>query len=177
MNADRRIALVIHNVRSAANVGSMLRTADGAGVSQVWLSGYTPAPAAADCRYPTAAERALAKTALGAERSVSWHRCRSIGMVLERLCTEGYRLVALEQSDGSISAEEAGRMDDAIAIVVGNEVRGIDRRILGRCDAIVELPMYGQKHSLNVAVAAGIALYTIRGTIKKTNILCKSKVR
>jgi len=171
MNADRRIALVIHNVRSAANVGSMLRTADGAGVSQVWLSGYTPSPAAPDCRYPTVAEKALAKTALGAEWSVSWHRCQSIGTVLERLRAEGYCLVALEQSDGSVSAEEAGRMGDAIAIVAGNEVRGIDRRVLERCDAIIELPMYGRKHSLNVAVAAGIALYAIRGTMKKTNIL------
>ena len=171
MNADRRIALVIHNVRSAANVGSMLRTADGAGVSQVWLSGYTPTPASPGCRYLTRAEKSLAKAALGAEYSIDWRHSRTIGTALARLRAEGYHLVALEQSDRSIDLDQVSRTAGDVAIIVGNEVRGIDTRILVRCDAIVELPMHGRKHSLNVAVAAGIALYTIRGTMKKTNIL------
>lgn len=167
MNAKRHIALVIHNVRSAANVGSMLRTADGAGVSQVWFTGYTPSPAPAERRYLTRAEKSLAKAALGAERSVLWQRCRSIGSVMKRLHAEGYHLVALEQSARSIGMDEVGGREGDIALVVGNEVRGIDTRILNQCDTILELPMHGEKHSLNVSVAAGIALYVIRGTIEK----------
>lgn len=171
MNAEQRIALVIHNVRSAANVGSMLRTADGAGVSQVWLSGYTPAPALLGCRYLTRAEKSLAKAALGAEHSVNWRRKQSIGTVLRHLRAEGYRLVALEQSAQSINLDQVSRTAGDVAIIVGNEVRGIDARVLSQCDAIAELPMYGQKHSLNVAVVAGIALYAIRGTMKKIKTL------
>ncbi len=171
MSAERRIALVIHNVRSAANVGSMLRTADGAGVTEVWLTGYTPVPASPGCRYLTRAEKSLAKAALGAEYAVSWRRSRTIGAALKRLHTEGYRLVVVEQSDRSVSLDTVSRMPGDVAIIVGNEVLGIDTRILNRCDAIAELPMHGQKHSLNVSVAAGIALYVIRGTIEKTKTL------
>lgn len=171
MNADRRIALVIHNVRSAANVGSMLRTADGAGVSEVWISGYTPAPALPGCRYLTRAEKSLAKSALGAEHSVDWRRQQSIGAVLKHLRSKGYCLVALEQSGQSVDLDRASRIAKDVAIIVGNEVRGIDARVLVQCDAVAELPMYGEKHSLNVAVAAGIALYAIRGTMKKIKTL------
>jgi tRNA G18 (ribose-2'-O)-methylase SpoU len=167
---SRRIVLVLHNIRSAINVGAMFRTADGAGVTEVWLTGYTPTPASEKQQYITKAEKALAKAALGAERFMVWHKRVSLGPVLRHLRNAGYGIVALEQAAQSLSLQELPETGD-IALLVGNEVTGIDRRILKHCDAVVELPMCGQKNSLNVSVAAGIALYGIRGTMKKRKIL------
>lgn len=170
MSDNFPLVLVVHNVRSAANVGSMLRTADGAGVREVWLTGYTPAPALPNRKFLTTAEKSLAKVALGAEHTVVWYKQAAIGMVLSRFRSEGYQLIALEQSDKSI-ALDAVSYDRPIVLIVGNEVRGIDHRILKQCDRVVEIPMHGQKHSLNVAISCGIALYAIRGTMEKRKTL------
>ena len=161
-----QIILIIHNVRSAANVGSMLRTADGSGVKEVWLTGYTPTPAHPEKRYLTTAEKSLAKTALGAERTVVWRKHKAIGSLLASLRTSGYQIVALEQARHSVALENISE-HTSVAVIVGNEVRGIHQSILEQCDVIIELPMYGQKQSLNVAVACGIALYGIRCKMKK----------
>ncbi|NCQ06181.1 MAG: RNA methyltransferase [Candidatus Moranbacteria bacterium] len=154
----KRLILIIHNVRSAHNVGALFRTADGAGVERIFLSGYTPAPAIQGTSYLTKAEKALIKTALGAEQTIAWERVKSFSSVAERLHKEAFDIVALEQTENSIYYEEYSTKKNS-ALVVGNEVKGIDKSILKQCDAIIELPMYGKKNSLNVSVAGGIALY------------------
>ncbi|MDQ5976990.1 MAG: rRNA (guanosine2251-2-O)-methyltransferase [Patescibacteria group bacterium] len=161
----RDIVLIIHNVRSAANVGSMFRTADGAGVREIWLTGYTPCPADPDRKYLTKAEKSFAKTALGAEYFVVWKKEANLGNVITCLRASGYLVVGLEQDDRSVPLGMI-RGSRSVALIVGNEVRGLDRRILARCDVIGELPMRGRKNSLNVSVACGIALYVFRGIIK-----------
>ncbi len=156
------LVLVIHNVRSAHNVGALLRTADGAGVAEVWLSGYTPAPARPGQSMLSKAEKSLAKAALGAEHTVAWKRHSAIGSLLSRLKRDGYQIVGLEQSPRSVSFSKLA-MDIPRVLLVGNEVRGLDKRLMDQCDVLVEIPMYGKKNSLNVSVAGGIGLYALRG--------------
>ncbi|MDQ5902288.1 MAG: hypothetical protein QG606_504 [Patescibacteria group bacterium] len=160
--------LIIHNVRSAANVGSMFRTADGAGIQEIWLTGYTPSPAKPSQKYLTKAEKSLAKSALGAEYFVAWRKNPSIGNVITRLRLTGHCIIGLEQDKQSRPLTSIIEENVSFALIVGNEVRGLDRRILRQCDAIGELPMYGKKNSLNVSVACGIALYALQGIIKKS---------
>lgn len=162
----KRFVLMVHNVRSAHNVGSMFRTADGAGVDEIILSGYTPRPAKQGNLYLTAAEKELRKTALGAEVSVPWRKFRSAAEAMRSLRKEGFEIIALEQDEKSISYEAYHPKGD-VALIVGNEVLGIDRRTLGLVDVMIEIPMCGKKNSLNVSVATGIALYQIRGTMDK----------
>lgn len=158
MKEKNRLVLIIHNVRSAYNVGSLFRTADGAGVDTVILSGYTPSPAKDGVQFLTQAEKEIAKTALGAERVMKWSRESSFSRRVKKLHAEGFTLVALEQDAKSIDYREY-TTNKNIALLVGNEVNGLDRRVLKQCDAIIDLPMYGSKNSLNVSVAGGIALY------------------
>lgn len=162
----KKIVLVMHNIRSAHNAGSMFRTADGAGVTEIILSGYTPCPPKKDVLYLTDADKAMKKTALGAEISVPWKKVASLSHCLTRLKGEGYDVVALEQSEKSISYRKY-KPSPMVALLVGNEVGGVDKKILKRCDAVLEIPMRGKKNSLNVSVAAGIALYQITSTIEK----------
>jgi len=162
----KKIILIIHNVRSAHNVGSMFRTADGAGVDEIILSGYTPVPPKEGALYLTDADKALRKTALGAEASVPWKKVVSLTRLLNRLKKEGYEIAALEQHGESIDYQKYHQAGDVV-LIVGNEVTGIEGTILKQCDRILELPMRGKKNSLNVAVAAGIALYQIIGTMKE----------
>lgn len=166
MKEQKRLVLVIHNVRSALNVGALFRTADGAGVKQIFLTGYTPTPSKKNAVRLTKAEKELAKTALGAEKNVPWKKSVSLGSILAVLRKEKFAIVALEQYEKSIDYLEYVPKS-SVALIVGNEVRGVDARILKRCDTIVEIPMYGKKNSLNVSVAGGIALYQIKGTMEK----------
>ena len=171
---NREVLLVLHDIRSAHNVGSMFRTADGAGVTRVILSGYSPCPHALRASvaggpvplYLSQAQKAIAKTALGAESTVPWKKVSSLPRLMTRLKQEGYVLVALEQAPGSIDYREY-RSTGKVALIVGNEVEGVAASILKRCDAILEIPMRGKKNSLNVSVATGIALYEIMSTIKR----------
>lgn len=151
-----RISIIAHNVRSILNVGAIFRTADAAGAGMVWLTGYTPGP-------DTHPDR-IAKTALGAEKSVPWKRARRAGDVIRRLRAQGVTVVALEQSPRSVDYR-AFRPTWPLAIVVGNEVRGVPNtmNIMSHnlFDEIIEIPMRGKKESLNVAIALGIALYEL----------------
>lgn len=156
----------MHNIRSAHNVGAMFRTADGAGVDEIILSGYTPAPPKADALYLTDADKALRKTALGAEETTPWRKTASLTRFLNQLKKDDYEIVALEQADGSIDYR-LYRPKKNIALIVGNEVGGVDKKVLKQCSIILEIPMRGQKNSLNVSVATGIALYQIMSTIKR----------
>lgn len=157
-----RWCVLAHNMRSAYNVGALFRTADGAGAEKVFLTGYSPTPALSGALYVAPAQRMIAKTALGAEKMMLWEHTQSLSSVMARLRREGWAIVALEQHPRSI-AYDTYKYPDKTAILVGNEPRGIDARTLAKCDAIVEIPMYGSKNSLNAVVALGIAGYTVIG--------------
>ncbi|EKD58239.1 MAG: tRNA/rRNA methyltransferase (SpoU) [uncultured bacterium] len=155
---DNKLFLILHDIRSAYNVGAIFRTADGSGVSKIYLSGYTPAPAEDDKLAKSRADKMIEKTALGAEQSVSWEKCDDLGKLLESLKEENFSIVALEKNDDSIDIRKYDKKFP-MAIILGNEVDGVDQSVLEKCDAVVSIPMRGKKESLNVSVAAGIAMY------------------
>ncbi len=171
-----KVFLILHNIRSVFNVGSIFRTADTFGVKKIYLAGYTPDPAP--------------KTALGAEKYVEWERIKNTQKLIRDLKEKDVFIISLEnhtsssikinrflkifqkaskkklnkfnlsqKSNGSkfISSNKVKN----IAIILGNEVRGISKSVLENSDAVVEIPMHGKKESLNVSVAAGITLYAI----------------
>lgn len=156
------VVLIAHNLRSCLNVGSLLRTADGLGISHVYLTGYTPYPASDnDPRLPHLARQItnrINKSALGAENMVVWSHAEDIETVIADLRQRGYLIVALEQTKRSVPLDTF-RSDKPVALVVGREVEGIEPEVLALCDQAVEIPMRGQKESLNVSIAAAIAMY------------------
>lgn len=154
------IQLVVFNVRSAHNVGSFFRTADGAGVSMIHLVGYTPAPVDIFKRV----RKDVAKVSLGAEQVIPWKHYKTIAPLIKRLKQDGYEIVALEQTKDSIDYTSFKLRSNKIALIVGSEVEGIPSSVIKKCDTTIELPMYGKKESLNVGVAAGIALYQIKNS-------------
>jgi len=160
----RQIVLIAHNLRSAHNVGSLLRTAEGLGVSVI-LTGYTPYPKTVDDkRLPHEAIRAdkqISKVSLGAEKTLAWRRQEDIKAVLEDLHHDGFTIAALEQAEGSLSLPDF-KPPDKLALIVGREVEGIESAVLDSCDLILEIPMSGHKESFNVAQAAAMALYHCR---------------
>ena len=159
------IVLVAHNLRSAHNVGSLLRTAEGLGVKKVYLTGYTPYPIEqSDERLPhirQKVEQKIHKTALGAEHMIDWQWCVEIQPLIEKLKSRGFTVVALEQAIKSIPLPEFS-VPPKIAVIVGREPHGIEAEILALCDKIVEIPMAGNKESFNVVQAAAMALYHFR---------------
>ncbi len=163
---ENSLILILHDIRSAHNVGSMFRTADGAGVDEIVLSGYSPVPPKKDALYITDADKALKKTALGAEESMVWKKVASLTRLINQLRKEGYEIVALEQHEGNTDYKTYVPKRK-VALIVGNEVGGVAGKVLKNCDVILEIPMRGKKNSLNVSVATGIALYQILSTIKK----------
>lgn len=151
------IAVLLHNIRSAHNVGSIFRTCDAAGVSHVYLTGYTPAPVDRFGR----PQKDIAKTALGAQASVPWTHRASPSTLLTQLKKEGWRIVGVEQ-DARAADYRTLRLEGKTLYILGNEVRGISMQLRRLCDTLVEIPMYGTKESLNVSVAAGIVLFAAR---------------
>ncbi len=160
--------LILDNLRSAHNVGALFRTADGAGVEHIYLVGITPQPPKPGRLALTLAEKALQKTALGAELAVSWTSVKTLAPLLRRLKKEGYEIVALEEGVGVKSVDYRDWQPQSKkrpALIVGNEVTGLSIQTLARADTVIRLPMRGRKHSLNVAVAGGIAVYHLSATI------------
>lgn len=159
-----KIVIIAHNIRSTHNIGAILRTADGFGVTRVYCTGYTPYPAIAhDTRLPHLQgkiTRQIHKTALGAEVTVPITHSDNITPVLAELKTADYQLVALEQSPQSILLPDF-KPPQKVALLLGEEVHGTPADLLAQCDAIAEIPMRGKKESFNVSVAAGIALYAL----------------
>lgn len=157
----RELVLIAHNLRSTHNVGSLLRTADGLGVIKVYLTGYTPYPAMdGDRRLPHLAqkqERAINKSALGAQNSVAWE-LGDIEPVIAALKQQGYSVIALEQTATSTLLPDH-QPNGKVAVVVGREVEGLEKDVLDMCDEAVEIPMLGHKESFNVSQAAAMALY------------------
>jgi len=155
-----KIIIIAHNIRSTHNVGAIFRSAEGFGVESIILSGYTPYPKTKnDTRLPHIADKLTAqihKTALGAETMVPFTHQEVPD--LQSLKQAGYQLVGLEQDDKSVLLSEYSTPEH-VALLIGEEVHGIERGLLSECDTIVEIPMVGKKESFNVSVATGIALY------------------
>jgi len=148
----RKIYLILDNIRSRENVGSIFRTSDAVGVSKIYLCGTTPTPP----------HDKISKTALGAETYVPWEYYKQTYILLKKLKKSGVVIIALEQAKGAKSVFEFGNPTSKyLALVVGNEIKGISPKILKYCDKKVVIPMHGKKESLNVSVATGVALYQL----------------
>ncbi len=152
--APAPLALLLDNVRSVFNVGSIFRSADGCGATHLYLGGISPTPE----------HKAMRKTALGAEELIPWSRHYNGAELAEKLVGQGHTLWALERTKGSEELFVAAqtRPKGSLILVLGNEVAGVDPGILAHCQRSVHIPMHGSKLSLNVATAMGIAAYALR---------------
>ncbi len=159
-----KVIPILHNVRSLHNVGAILRTADGLGLDEVWVSGYTPYPTIEnDDRLPHITKRAttqIAKTALGAEAAIEIKHFDNVDDALFFAKTKKYQILALEQSKQSKDLIKFELGGDCV-ILLGNEVDGLSPDILTKVDTILEIPMQGTKESFNVSVASAIAMFSL----------------
>ncbi|MEN9647474.1 MAG: hypothetical protein RLY57_278 [Candidatus Parcubacteria bacterium] len=157
MNTDQHpVHLLLADMRSTHNVGSIFRTADAAGIQKIVLSGTTPTPLD---RF-NIPRTDVAKVALGAEKTIPWEYSEDTVSVIKKYKKEGFQIIALEQSDRSVDYKAVALIQPAL-IILGNEPKGIDQSILSYVDVIAEIPMKGEKESLNVSVAAGIFLFRV----------------
>lgn len=143
--------VVLDNIRSTYNVGSVFRTADAFRLEKIYLCGITSIPP-----HPE-----IHKTALGAEESVDWEYSKSTLEVVDKLKLQGYRVYAVEQAQGSTMLNDFNPSDDKLAIVMGNEVKGVQQEVINHSDGCLEIPQYGTKHSLNVSVTTGIVIWDL----------------
>lgn len=151
-----KIILILDNIRSSENVGSIFRTADATGVEKIYLVGITPNPIDRFGR----PNPKINKASLGAENTIPWEARDNIMEVLEKLKKENYKIVSLEQNEKSIDYRDL-ETKEKIALIVGNEVGGVSEVAQKESDEIIEIPMAGDKESLNVSVATGIALFSL----------------
>jgi 23S rRNA (guanosine2251-2'-O)-methyltransferase len=146
------IVVVLDHIRSSNNVGSVFRTSDALLVRKICLCGITATPP----------DKEIHKTALGAEDSVEWEHFQTTEEAVEILRKEGYTIIAIEQVEGSIPLQEYIPAPDAkLALIFGNEVKGVQQQIVNLCDQTIEIPQYGTKHSFNISVSAGIVLWDL----------------
>jgi 23S rRNA (guanosine2251-2'-O)-methyltransferase len=146
------IVVVLENIRSAYNVGSVFRSADAFFIEAVYLVGYCATPP----------HKEIAKTALGAEEAVPWKQAAKATTAISELQSLGYKVLAAEQTDASVPIHQLPFLpDQKIAIVFGNEVSGVETDTLQSCDGCIEIPQFGMKHSLNIATAAGVVLWEL----------------
>lgn len=146
------VVILLDSIRSSYNVGSIFRTSDGAMIEKLFLCGYTPAPPVKD----------IMKTSLGSTESVEWEFVKDASEVVQRYKNLGYKIAALELTDSSIDYRLVDEKVFPILFILGNEITGVSQNLLDQCDFTIELPQYGIKQSLNVAVAYGIAVYRFR---------------
>ena len=146
--------VILHNIRSAENVGAMFRTCDAAGVDKIYLAGYTPAPIDRFGRK----RKDIAKSALGAEWFVEWESKKSLPALISKFKNENFQVIAIEQDKKSIDYRKV-KLQKRNAFIVGAEVTGVPKNILKTCDIIAEISIHGQKESLNVSVALGVVLF------------------
>lgn len=146
--------LIAHNIRSLHNVGALFRSADAFAVERLYLTGYTPTPP----------RKEIAKVALGGEDRVPWEPRADVLPLIAELKKEGFSVVALENAPGSADLSAFAETADPakVVLVLGSEVEGVPADVLAACDAAVEIPLPGRKRSLNVSVAAGVALFVLR---------------
>jgi len=145
------VCVVVDNVRSLYNVGSIFRTSDGALIERLILTGFTPHPP----------RKEIEKTALGSTKSVPWQYFPSPGMALDGLRADGYRICCLELTDRSVPYFSIQKPDFPLCLIIGNEISGVSRDLIAECDTALEIPMFGTKQSLNVAVAFGVAVFEL----------------
>jgi len=146
------IIVVLENIRSAYNVGSVLRTADAFLLEAVYTTGYTAHPP----------HKQVAKTALGAEETVLTKHFKNASEVIEDLRTQGYKIFAAEQAEGSYELQKLSfEKNEKLAVIFGNEITGVEQNTIQLCDGCIEIPQLGMKHSLNIAVAAGVLLWEL----------------
>jgi len=148
--------VVLDNIRSVYNVGSIFRTSDALGIDTIYLCGVTPTPIDRFGR----TRKDLAKVALGAERDIEWKYVKDALIIVKKLKKEGFQIIAIEQDRRSVDPKKI-KVKYPVALVMGNEVDGVDKKIIKCADVIAEIPMSGKKESLNVSVAFGIAGYGI----------------
>jgi len=145
-----KLRILLHGVRSMHNVGAAFRSADAFGIDKILISGITPHPPRSE----------ISKTAIGAEKYVNWQKLDDISKGIQQLKKENYILIGLEQTTDSVLLPDYQMPEDQkVCLVFGNEVTGINEEILPHIDRFVEIPQYGHKHSLNVSVTVGVALY------------------
>ena len=149
-----KFVVILDDIRSAQNVGSIFRTSDASGIDRLYLCGITPTP------YPQRGVDRVSKTSLGAEKNVDWEYHDQTWKLIEKLKKENYRIIALEISKDAIDYKDLS-FKFPVALILGNEVQGLSEKILSQVDTILSLPMYGSKESLNVSVAFGITAYKI----------------
>jgi tRNA G18 (ribose-2'-O)-methylase SpoU len=155
------LIVVLDNVRSLHNVGSVFRTADAFLLEAVYLCGITATPPHAE----------IHKTALGAENTVEWNYFENTLDAVREIKQKGYHLIAIEQAENSLLLEQVQLADKKYAVVLGNEVHGVDQEVMNQCDDCIEIPQFGTKHSLNVSVTAGIIIWEFFKRLKQnTNI-------
>lgn len=150
MKKKKDIVIILPDIRSAHNTGSFFRTGDAAGITKIYISGYTAPPP-----HPH-----VLKVSLGSEESVPWEHIEDTHAVIKKCREEGYQIVAVEQTPDSVDYRKAD-YGDKVALVFGNEVRGVEEEFLKECDIAIQLPMAGIKESLNVSVCGGIVIYAL----------------
>lgn len=150
-------SIVLNNIRSLYNVGSIFRTADGAGIEKIWICGITGIPP----------DTQISKTALGAEKVVPWEYVRDIKTCVHNLKKLGYEIIILEQIQGAQCYQNYRPSNRPVCLIIGNETQGVDPELLNMCDVPLEIEMAGLKNSLNVTVAFGIVAYHIRNQLKR----------
>lgn len=160
-----KIVLIAHNIRSAHNIGSMMRTAEGLGIDKLFLTGFSPHPQTkTDPRPPHTRRQVSAKihkTALGAEDTLKWRYCQDIAIIIAKLKAQNFTIAALEQTPDSADLSFY-KTNAGVALIVGNEVSGLDETVLRSADIRLKIPMAGKKESFNVAEAAAMALYYLK---------------
>ncbi len=157
------VAVLLNNIRSSYNVGSIFRTSDGAMIEKLYLCGYTAAPP----------RREVMKTALGATESVQWEYAENALPVIEKYKALGYKIIALELAENSVSGFDVAETMMPALLIIGNEISGVNQELLDMCDIALEIPQYGIKQSLNVAVAYGISIFEMRRVFDKMFVKVK----
>ena len=153
------VYVLLNSIRSNYNVGAIFRTSDGAMIEKLFLCGYTPCPP----------KKEVLKTALGSTESVKWEYVKDAKTVISQLKNKGIQICALELTDKSIPYHQIKSDDFPICLVVGNEITGVSQEVLDLCDKSIEIPQYGIKQSLNVAVAYGVAIFELRKIFDNNN--------
>jgi 23S rRNA (guanosine2251-2'-O)-methyltransferase len=154
------VVIVLDNIRSCHNIGSVFRTSDALLVEKIYLCGITSTPP----------DKEIRKTALGAENTVSWEYNSSALEVTAQLKANGYTVIAVEQVENSIGLDKYYPLDHTrLALVFGNEVKGVQQEVVDQCDLALEIPQFGTKHSFNISVSVGIVLWDIFNKIKRRN--------
>ena len=151
------VYVILDSIRSSYNVGSIFRTSDGVMIKKLFLCGYTPHPP----------KKEILKTALGATESVEWEYVENAKEVVQKLKSEGIKICALEQTDKSKLHYSVEKTDFPLALIIGNEISGVSQELIDLCDFAIEIPQYGIKQSLNVAVAYGISVFRLRETYNR----------